>query len=245
MRCRLLKARSLGLGALLLLIVFDCLPLWADPLTPPEVAALTTRLLDGKVWLVHAVIVRVIDGDTVVVHMDLGWHTWRHDEHVRLNGIDAPERTDPARWAEGKAFVERLLPAGTEVLLVSEKLEKYGRTLGRILLRDGHESRYLLTGLGGCGACGGGLTVHSRAWGTGRQHTYVCGHYHRKGTTVCTNRRVLPMVATNAEVLRSIEQTCLSPLAVERIVEGALAALTAPQEALASREVALRATLNN
>jgi micrococcal nuclease len=111
----------------------------ADPLAPPEAAALTARLLDGKVWLVHAIIVRVIDGDTVVVHMDLGWHTWRHDEHVRLNGIDAPERTDPVRWAEAKAFVERLLPAGTEVLLVSEKLEKYGRTLGRILLRDGRD----------------------------------------------------------------------------------------------------------
>jgi hypothetical protein len=73
--------------------------------------------------------------------------------------------------------------------------------------------------------------------------TDVCGHYHRKGTTVCTNRRVLPMVATNAEVLRSIERTCLSPVAVERIVEGALAALAAPREALTSREAALRATL--
>jgi endonuclease YncB( thermonuclease family) len=61
----------------------------ADPLARPEAAALTTRLLDGKVWLVHAIIVRVIDGDTVVVNMDLGWHTWRHDEHVRLHGLDA------------------------------------------------------------------------------------------------------------------------------------------------------------
>jgi endonuclease YncB( thermonuclease family) len=41
--------------------------------------------------------------------------------------------TEPTRWAEAKAFVERLLPVGT----VSEKLEKYGRTLGRLLLRDG------------------------------------------------------------------------------------------------------------
>jgi endonuclease YncB( thermonuclease family) len=74
----------------------------ADPLAPPEAAALTTRLLDGKVWLIHAVIVRVIDGDTVVANLDLGWHTWRHDEHIRLGGIDAPERTDPTRWAEAK-----------------------------------------------------------------------------------------------------------------------------------------------
>jgi micrococcal nuclease len=93
--------------------------------------------------------VRVIDGDTVVAHLDLGWHTWRHDEHVRLSGTDAPERTDFARWSEAKAFVERLLPAGTEVLLVSEKLEKYGRTLGRILLRDGRDvgAKLLKSGL--------------------------------------------------------------------------------------------------
>jgi micrococcal nuclease len=114
-------------------------PVCADPLAPLEAAVLTTRLLDGRVWLVHAVIVRVIDGDTVVAHLDLGWHTWRHDEHIRLNGIDAPERSEPERWAAAKAFVERLLPEGTEVLLVSEKLEKYGRTLGRILLRDGRD----------------------------------------------------------------------------------------------------------
>src|SRR6185436_13615369 len=101
-----------------------------DPLAPPEAAALTTRLLDGKVWLVHAVIVRVIDGDTVVANLDLGWHTWRHDAHIRLSGIDTPERAEPMRWAEAKTFVERLLPAGLEVLVVSEELDKYGRTLG-------------------------------------------------------------------------------------------------------------------
>ena len=75
----------------------------------------------------------------MVADLDLGWSTWRHNEHIRLNGIDTPERTDRVRWGETKAFVERLLPPGTEVLLVSEELEKYGRTLGRILLRDGRD----------------------------------------------------------------------------------------------------------
>jgi endonuclease YncB( thermonuclease family) len=127
------------IGGAIAVLLGGISPAWADPLTPPEAAALTTRLLDGKVWLVHAVIVRVIDGDTVVANLDLGWHTWRHNEHVRLNGVDAPKRSDLARWTEAKAFVERLLPPGTEVLLVSEELEKYGRTLGRILLRDGRD----------------------------------------------------------------------------------------------------------
>src|SRR5262249_12975953 len=39
------------------------------PARAREAAALTTRLLDGKLWLVHAVIVRVIDGDR-------WWSTW-------------------------------------------------------------------------------------------------------------------------------------------------------------------------
>jgi micrococcal nuclease len=131
---------ALILGALLPCVMpWVILPSSADPLARPEAAVLTARLLDGKVWLVHAIVVRVLDGDTVVVNMDLGWHTWRHDEHVRLNGIDAPERKDLARWTAAKTFVEGLLPPGTEVLLVSEKLEKYGRTLGRLLLRDGRD----------------------------------------------------------------------------------------------------------
>ena len=59
--------------------------------------------------------------------------------------------------------------------------------------------------------------------------------------------RILPTakrgLTPNAEVLGTIEATCLSPAAVERIVEGALAALTRPPEATAAREAALRGEL--
>jgi hypothetical protein len=51
------------------------------------------------------------------------------------------------------------------------------------------------------------------------------------------------MTKTNAEVLGTIEATCLSPAAVERIVEGALGALTRPPEATAAREATLRSEL--
>ncbi len=110
-----------------------------SPLSPAEAVRLSTGLLAGRVWIAHAIVVRVIDGDTVVVDLDLGWHTWRREEHVRLAGVDTPER-GTADWGTAKAFVERLLPNGTEVLLISEKLsEKYGRTLGRIIRRDGRD----------------------------------------------------------------------------------------------------------
>jgi hypothetical protein len=48
--------------------------------------------------------------------------------------VDGPGSLDRA-----KAFVDRLRPPGTDVLLVSEKLEKYGRTRGSHLLRDGRD----------------------------------------------------------------------------------------------------------
>ena len=120
--------------------------------------------------------------------------------------------------------VERRSAAMRTSYLRTTRGTLYGRARGT----SGHESKYLLTGLAECGTCHGGLTVHSRASGGARTFAYLCGGYHRKGPTVCDNRRVLGMTATNAEVLRTIEMTCLSPAAVERIVEGALAALTRP-----------------
>ena len=36
-------------------------------------------------------VVKVIDGDTVDVDIDLGFGIWQMDEHVRIMGIDTPE----------------------------------------------------------------------------------------------------------------------------------------------------------
>ena len=36
-------------------------------------------------------IVKVVDGDTVDVDIDLGFGVWMRNERVRLYGIDAPE----------------------------------------------------------------------------------------------------------------------------------------------------------
>ena len=42
-------------------------------------------------YVYKAKIKRVIDGDTVVADVSLGFNTWRHDERLRLNRINAPE----------------------------------------------------------------------------------------------------------------------------------------------------------
>ena len=36
-------------------------------------------------------IVKIVDGDTVDVDLDLGFGVWLRDERVRIMGIDTPE----------------------------------------------------------------------------------------------------------------------------------------------------------
>lgn len=70
----------------------------------PMLADDEENLPDCGMYLYRAEIVRVIDGDTIVADIDLGFRTWLHDEHLRLAGIDTPER----RSEEGKAVAETL-----------------------------------------------------------------------------------------------------------------------------------------
>ena len=43
---------------------------------------------------------------------------------------------------------------------------------------DGHESKYLLTGLSRCGLCGGTMIVRSRCHGRKRAYFYACSSFH-------------------------------------------------------------------
>jgi micrococcal nuclease len=83
-----------------------------------------------------AKVVRVVDGDTVHLNIDLGFFTWIIDRSVRIIGINAPELST----AEGKVardFAMNLLPVDTHVSLNSHSLDKYGRVLGSITLPNG------------------------------------------------------------------------------------------------------------
>ena len=42
-------------------------------------------------YVYHAEVVRVIDGSTLVMNVDLGFHVWLHDETLRLTGVTAPD----------------------------------------------------------------------------------------------------------------------------------------------------------
>lgn len=85
----------------------------------------------------RATVVRVVDGDTIVVHLA------GRDENVRLLGIDTPETHKPDSPVEcfGPEAAERLgslLPKGTVVRLVRdvEARDRYDRLLAYVY-RDG------------------------------------------------------------------------------------------------------------
>lgn len=86
--------------------------------------------MNPRKWAVPADVVCVVDGDTVRLNLDLGWHI-RLTTRCRVSTIDAPEIKTPEGVA-AKAYAEHLLKPGDEVLFTSHSLDKYGRPLGII-----------------------------------------------------------------------------------------------------------------
>ncbi len=72
---------------------------------------------------------RLVDGDTVYLRVDLGFRV-EISVNVRLEGIDAPERFTEAGKEASAWLSERL--AGKDLVLMSTRIEKYGRALGVI-----------------------------------------------------------------------------------------------------------------
>lgn len=96
-------------------------------------------------YLYDATVVKVVDGDTVDLDVDLGfWVTLR--VRVRLAGVNAPEIRGPEKELGLLAadFLRSILPAVAVVALRSLGVEKYGRCLGVILLEDGRSVADLL-----------------------------------------------------------------------------------------------------
>ena len=92
-------------------------------------------------------ILKVVDGDTVDVDIDLGFGCWLRGERVRVMGIDTPESrtSDKVEKVFGLKAKERLNSLlGTDAILqtqVSKNGEnmkgKFGRILGNFLTEDG------------------------------------------------------------------------------------------------------------
>lgn len=81
-----------------------------------------------------ATVVRIHDGDTVFLDVDLGLEQWWRSFCVRLFGINAPELNTPA-GKESAVYLAGLLPVGSAVTLqtIKDQPDKFGgRYLGVI-----------------------------------------------------------------------------------------------------------------
>lgn len=100
---------------------------------------------------------RVVDGDTVDVHIDLGFQTWLSEQRIRLMGLDTWEsRTRnlevKAKGLLAKEFTKIMVSEAKEIILISHGKGKYGRILGELicdgvnlndaLIEHGHAVKY-------------------------------------------------------------------------------------------------------
>lgn len=104
-------------------------------------------------YVYAAQLVKVVDGDTLDVLTDLGFHI-RIQQRIRLLGVNCPEHGSPAGDAATAYTARWLAENGPELVLRTEldKTEKYGRILGTIsvgartlnvdLVTDGHAVPY-------------------------------------------------------------------------------------------------------
>ena len=109
----------------------------------------------------HAEVLKVVDGDTVDVLIDVGFSTFRK-ERVRLYGINTPEtRTkdlkEKARGLAAKDYLKKRIADYKGKIIIKTELDnkgKFGRILGVLyspdseinlneeLLQEGHAEEY-------------------------------------------------------------------------------------------------------
>jgi micrococcal nuclease len=121
----------------------------------------------------RAYVVKVIDGDTVDVDIDLGFGVMLKDERVRIMGIDTPEsrtsdRVEDLFGEAAKARLKQIL--GDECILKTQVNKhgedmkgKFGRILGDFIAQDGRMITEIMTQEGHCVPYFGGSKEDTQA----------------------------------------------------------------------------------
>ena len=95
----------------------------------------------GSMRVFPAKVLRVLDGDTMSLDIDMGFETHRF-ETVRVDGVDAPE----LKTIEGRKVKEtvRALLEGKDVTFEDHGKEKYGRRLGSLIFEGQDFGQHLI-----------------------------------------------------------------------------------------------------
>jgi micrococcal nuclease len=91
-------------------------------------------------------VIKVVDGDTVDVDINLGFGVWLSDERVRIMGIDTPEsrtsdKVEDLFGEAAKSRLKELMKDGAKLITTEDKhgedmKGKFGRILGDFLIGD-------------------------------------------------------------------------------------------------------------
>ena len=95
------------------------------------------------------VVVKVVDGDTIDVDIDLGFGVTLRDERVRIMGIDTPEsrtrdKVEDLFGEAAKARLKELMADGGKLITTEDRKGedmkgKFGRILGDFRIADGRK----------------------------------------------------------------------------------------------------------
>mgnify|MGYP005626427635 CR=1 FL=1 len=118
-------------------------------------------------------VIKVVDGDTVDVDIDLGFGVCLKDERVRIMGIDTPESRTSNRVEKlfGKASSKRLgelLKEGAKLITTEDRngedmKGKFGRILGDFRVADGRLVTEVMAEEGHCVPYFGGSKEDTQA----------------------------------------------------------------------------------
>jgi site-specific DNA recombinase len=174
-----------------------------------------------------------------VLHRDLyhGVLTWNRTARVIRHGARA-QRERPAAdvvhvAVPGLAIVDDALWTAAQARMAAAAAVYRERTGGQAFGRpaNGVESKYLLTGFGVCGGCGGSMATLKRAHGP-RGHRrqvpfYGCMTRHLRGDAICANALEVRVDDAEQAVLGAVERDVLNVAVVETSLYKAVAALQA------------------
>lgn len=78
-----------------------------------------------------AELIRVVDGDTIDVDIDLGFDKIRTRQRLRLLEVDTPERSEIG-FAEATEFVKQRLSASKQIIINTVRKDSFGRWLAMV-----------------------------------------------------------------------------------------------------------------
>ena len=100
-----------------------------------------------------ASVIRVVDGDTVDVDIDLGFEVWVRNVRLRLSRINAYETRlvkgttaeDKTKGLEAKELVRKLCEDNpTQITITTKEKGKYGRWIAELYVGDINVSDFLV-----------------------------------------------------------------------------------------------------